>query len=320
MKNTGELLQQPDQYEVDDNPNNQTKDNDNIVERTESNSEPLVNTRTSLSSSSIPNSRSEITLPRDNSTGRIITIERFDTEENYRSKPEAIELFIPQRDIGEEAVVVWDAALVLAYYLEKHQNDLGLSKSNRGCAPLHVVDVGAGTGAVGLTAAALGANVTLTDLDRFIPLLEEGISANCNLFGTCEPTSDPKFRFIRALPLNWGNAADIRNICKKSDNGVGGPPDLIVVSDCVYYEASIAPLIFTLRELASSGKHSVPILLSYEVRDYSPEKKRVKEAFFALAQRYFTIKEVPTEDCHSEYSSDDIKVIKMLLLPAKDKE
>ena len=212
MKNTGELLQQPDQYEVDDNPNNQTKDNDNIVERTESNSEPLVNTRTSLSSSSIPNSRSEITLPRDNSTGRIITIERLETEENYRSKPEAVELFIPQRDIGEEAVVVWDAALVLAYYLEKHQNDLGLSKSNRGCAPLHVVDVGAGTGAVGLTAAALRANVTLTDLDRFIPLLEEGISANCNLFGTCEPTSDPKFRFIRALPLNWGNAADIRNI------------------------------------------------------------------------------------------------------------
>ena len=109
------------------------------------------------------------------------------------------------------------------------------------------------------------------------------------MFGTCEPTSDPKFRFIRALPLNWGNAADIRNICKKSDNGVGGPPDLIVVSDCVYYEASIAPLIFTLRELASSGKHSVPILLSYEVRDYSSEKKRVKEAFFAIAQRYFII-------------------------------
>ena len=65
-------------------------------------------------------------------------------------------MFIPQRDIGEEAVVVWDAALVLSYYLEKHQIDLELSKSRIESAPLHVVEVGAGTGAVGLVAAALG--------------------------------------------------------------------------------------------------------------------------------------------------------------------
>lgn len=275
MKNTGELLQQQDRYEVDDNPNNQTKDNDNIVERTESNSERLLNTRTSLGSTSVPNSRSEITLPRDNCTGRTIIIERIDTQDSYKAQPESIELFIPQRDIGEEAVVVWDAALVLAYYLEKHQIDLGLSKSDRDCAPLHVVEVGGGTGAVGLVAAALGASVTLTDLDRFIPLLEEGISANCNLLGKRERTSNPnKCRFIRALPLNWGNATDIHEICKEGDKGIGGPPDLIVVSDCVYYEASVAPLIFTLRELSSSGKPVVPVLLSYEVRDYSPEKKK----------------------------------------------
>ena len=81
---------------------------------------------------------------------------------------------------------------------------------------------------------------------------------------------------------------------------IGGPPDLIVISDCVYYESSLAPLIFTLRELASAKLHKEaqqeeenskaghslnessqqstiappPVLLSYEIRDYSPAKKK----------------------------------------------
>ena len=56
-------------------------------------------------------------------------------------------LQIPQRDVGEEAVVVWDAALVLAHFLLKHRHFL-LNKT--------VLELGAGTGAVGLAAAALG--------------------------------------------------------------------------------------------------------------------------------------------------------------------
>ena len=56
---------------------------------------------------------------------------------------------IPQKNFGEEAVVVWDAALVLSYFLVKNfQKFLGKKIS--------VLELGAGTGAVGLVAAALG--------------------------------------------------------------------------------------------------------------------------------------------------------------------
>ena len=129
-------------------------------------------------------------------------------------------------------------------------------------------------------------------------------------------------RFIRALPLTWGNVSQVHDLCKKTNKDgitVGGPPDLILVSDCVYVEASIAPLICTLRELACCAKSTVPVLLSYENRDYSPKKKNAKENFFALAERYFFIQEIPTKDCHPEYSSDDIKVVKMSLLPTEQK-
>ena len=54
---------------------------------------------------------------------------------------------LPQKDVGEEAVVVWDAALVLAYFLLKQ--DLIQPDTK-------VLELGAGTGAVGLVAATLG--------------------------------------------------------------------------------------------------------------------------------------------------------------------
>ena len=59
------------------------------------------------------------------------------------------EVRVAQEFEGAEAVVVWDAALVLAHFLEFNRGILEL----RGKRAL---ELGAGTGIVGLVAAALG--------------------------------------------------------------------------------------------------------------------------------------------------------------------
>jgi len=223
-------------------------------------------------------------------TSRPIEVTRADPE---GCQGRSVEILAPQKTLGDEAVVVWDAALVLAHFLERHQIDLDLASG------LHVVDVGAGTGAVGLTASALGANVTLTDLERALPLLEEGVRLNPELPSTGD--------FLRVLPLAWGDPSDVKAVCQPDC-----PPDLIVVADCVYYQASLAPLVFTLRELAKAKK--APVLLSYEVRDYSPEKKRIKDTFFTLVRKYFRVKEYALSDCHPTYSSEDIKMLRLDLI------
>jgi len=107
---------------------------------------------------------------------------------------------------------VWPAAHVLSKYIEKRY--IHQMKGMRVC------DIGSGTGATGLVAAALGANVTLTDQECILFLLEE----NKTLF--CE-------EFSELLNLN---PADI-HICKydwgEIPNDFDLTFDLILVSDCV---------------------------------------------------------------------------------------
>ena len=56
-----------------------------------------------------------------------------------------------QSEIGDVGCVVWDAALVLSKYLETKDFDYGKDLQSK-----VVVELGSGTGAVGLVAAALG--------------------------------------------------------------------------------------------------------------------------------------------------------------------
>lgn len=189
---------------------------------------------------------------------------------------------VPQKDVGEEAVVVWDAALVLAYFLLKQ--DLIQPDTK-------VLELGAGTGAVGLVAATLGAKrVVITDLPRILPLLQEGIALNPNLSN------------IEARALSWGHQEDLDQL--------EFVPDLVLVSDCIYYEASVDPLISTLKSLVGS-QTATRILLSYEVRDYLESKKIIAKEFFRAVGENFRIKPFPTSACHEEFSSDDIRVIEL---------
>ncbi len=96
-------------------------------------------------------------------------------------------------------------------------------------------------------------SVVLTDLPKFVPLLEEGIVLNSEQLGNR----------VTARPLSWGSAEDVE--------GLEVTPDLILVSDCLYYEASVTPLISTLRDLCAK-KQGCFVLLSYEVRDDYDDK------------------------------------------------
>uniref|UniRef100_A0A8C2NCZ2 Protein N-lysine methyltransferase METTL21A n=1 Tax=Capra hircus TaxID=9925 RepID=A0A8C2NCZ2_CAPHI len=150
------------------------------------------------------------------------------------------------------AAVVWDAAVVLATYLEMGTVEL------RGCS---AVELGAGTGLVGIVAALLGAHVTITDRKIALEFLKSNVQANL------PPHIQPK---AVVKELTWG-----QNLGSFSP----GEFDLILGADIIYLEETFTDLLQTLEHLCSN--HSVVLLacrIRYE-RDYN---------FLAMLERQFT--------------------------------
>ena len=192
-------------------------------------------------------------------------------------------LCVHQLSVGDVGCVVWDAALVLAGYLEKLESQSpGYWKDKR------VLELGAGTGIVGLVAACHGAFVTITDLPEFVDLININVKENSSLLvGSALGQS-----------LVWG---------QELDEGVVGC-DVIVMSDVVYYEQSLEPLMKTVNDLVGPGTR---VIMSYEERN-SCEKKRIQSKFFDLMMTKYVIREVDDEELDSHYQSEDIHVIEFI--------
>ncbi|XP_069772699.1 protein N-lysine methyltransferase METTL21D isoform X4 [Narcine bancroftii] len=122
-------------------------------------------------------------------------------------------LWIEQRGAGGVGFVVWDAALVLAKYLETSSFYQG---NHHVFSGKNVVELGSGTGVVGLMASTLGANVIVTDLEELQDLLEININANKHLVTGS----------VQAKVLKWGETV----------KDLPSDPDYILVADCIYYE------------------------------------------------------------------------------------
>ena len=131
-----------------------------------------------------------------------------------------IVLKILQKWDSDESGVVWDASLMTAKYLE-------LQAAKNESVIYHnrvVIELGSGTGFLGLWLAAMGANVLLTDLPKNLDLIKRNLSLNQNLlFGKVQIAPFDwldKSQFKTNLFLNWKDLDQV---------------DLFIVSDCIYY-------------------------------------------------------------------------------------
>ena len=137
---------------------------------------------------------------------------------------------------------LWPAATTLVNLLDKQRSHpetnpltptLTALRDGSECRTLNILEIGSGTGLVGIAAAAaLGAKVTVTDLSHVISNLQFNVEANADVVaahGGC----------VRAASLHWGEPIDAELI--------GQEFDLILASDVVYHDHLYDPLIQTLR-------------------------------------------------------------------------
>jgi hypothetical protein len=127
---------------------------------------------------------------------------------------------------------IWDAAILLIRYMESDYKLRRMDQTHR------VLELGSGCGAVGMTAALLGAaSVTLTDIPEILPFLRSNVNANLttiqNANGVCVAITCTECDWTQPL------SPEIKNI----------KYDTILIADCIWIEALVVPLFATLREL-----------------------------------------------------------------------
>ncbi|XP_027197861.2 protein N-lysine methyltransferase METTL21D-like [Dermatophagoides pteronyssinus] len=207
---------------------------------------------------------------------------------------------IIQKYDSDESGVVWDAAILLAKYLEYDCHCHGQSMVN-----LNVIELGSGTGFVGIWCAAMGASVMLTDLQAGIPLIKLNMVGNSSLFKDEENVLVKSFDWFDRSEFQW------EFLRWKTLDEI----DYILISDCLYYEQGMIALVqfikWTFETLISRQSHTrLRILISYEDRH---EKMQICNDFFQKLNQFKHLKceTITNEQLHPDYRSNDLHLLRI---------
>ncbi|KAE8707095.1 pyridine nucleotide-disulfide oxidoreductase domain-containing protein 2-like isoform X1 [Hibiscus syriacus] len=183
---------------------------------------------------------------------------------------------------------LWPAATALVKLLDDYLSHLSesplattltaLSNGSENGRKLKILELGSGTGLVGIAAAVtIGANVTMTDLPHVIPNLKFNADANADVVARRGGTVD-------VTPLRWGEANDMEVI--------GREFDLVLASDVVYHDHLFEPLIQTLRFLLNGGARGgeKKVFVMAHLRRWKKDS-----TFFKKAKKLFDVEVLHTD-------------------------
>ncbi|XVF59624.1 hypothetical protein PTKIN_Ptkin07bG0290600 [Pterospermum kingtungense] len=232
----------------------------------------------------------KMVFPEEDGEGKSLTIVRDGATKQQLQQHyiRSIESTVVIRQFPSEGISfqLWPAATTLVTLLDNHRCDpsksrltttlRALSKGGENDRRLKILELGSGTGLVGIAAAVtLGANVTVTDLPRVIPNLRFNVEANADVV-------DQKGGAFNVAPLRWGEGDDVE--------AIGREFDLVLASDVVYYEHLFEPLIKTLRFLLNGGGGLGGERKAFVMAHFRRWKK--DSAFFKKAKKLFDVETI----------------------------
>ncbi|XP_059292933.1 uncharacterized protein LOC132046348 [Lycium ferocissimum] len=177
---------------------------------------------------------------------------------------------------------LWPAATILVTLLDNNNrngstpfSNLFKRQENGVSLPLRILELGSGTGVVGIAAAAiLGAKVTVTDLPHVLPNIQFNVDGNSKVL-------DQQSGVVDVAALSWGESKDME--------AVGRDYDLILGSDVVYHDHLYDPLIKTLRFFLLGGGKKIVFVMAH-LRRWKKES-----VFFKRAKKLFDVKIIHAE-------------------------
>lgn len=168
---------------------------------------------------------------------------------------------LEQDPIVDEFLVgngVWNAGVILCHLLDSAEPNL--------LSGMRVIDIGSGTGIVGIVAARLGCESLCTDITPLLSLLNSNTLANPPLYGGC----------VNVAELDWKKSAS--QLPRLSE--IYGPFEIVLGADLIYSSHNYLPLMNTLCLLTGVDyiqSSEEPIRTQQEIIDISALFDRVRE-------------------------------------------
>jgi predicted nicotinamide N-methyase len=118
-----------------------------------------------------------------------------------------------------------------------------------------VLELGSGTGIVGIAAAILGAKVTMSDTLDVLDMLKKNVELNTpNYPGGCKPN---------IVHIDWTNLETTHTVIQELHS-----LDVILMADAIYHPKAISPLIETLKLFKTlSQNEKLEIIMAHKCRD-----------------------------------------------------
>ncbi|KAJ1535359.1 hypothetical protein HK096_002703, partial [Nowakowskiella sp. JEL0078] len=233
-----------------------------------------------------------------------MTIDHTTSYEYTFAKEDLGNLLIHQDILGNHGIgsTIWDSALVLAKYLEKRLNNIPWVPHAHRFNPqqfgrdlrdreniLRIVELGSGTGLVGIVVAKVLANnkipsrVVLTDKRGALPLLQKNVDDCTSLLVDVTVTVEE---------LDWTEISIEGRFLDQFD--------IILAADCIHWPELFDPLISTMLKLSDSNTE---VIISYERREFDKEVE-----FFRHWGNYFGFRNVPVDSLDEQFKAEDIYV------------
>ena len=158
--------------------------------------------------------------------------------------------------VAETGRVLWPVSVLLLHTLAV---DKARWKGKR------CLELGSGTGTVGLALSEWGASVVLSDLPHMIPTIEASVRRN--------QQAKQKMARVKTVPLGAGAANDLVQIRALDWNKPHAAPDviekhfdLILAADVVYHKSAVGPLLTTIIAACQQQPQPPIVLVAFHER------------------------------------------------------
>ncbi|GBE81541.1 hypothetical protein BKA93DRAFT_726555 [Sparassis latifolia] len=178
---------------------------------------------------------------------------------------------------GDTGSVVWRASVDFAQLIlrQYHTRDPQALLNPAFVSETHILELGAGTGLLGIVFSSLVARYTVTDIEALVPLMQKNLENNLPNFSP-PPAKHPSqsrkqipYRpgaIVTAEALDWQTLLTaspyLRHfICPFA------PVDLLLVVDCIYHPSLLPALLATIDYLTIPSKTAVLVVIELRAED-----------------------------------------------------